>query len=77
MPQKGTKSTDYWRNSRILPDKKAGVYVVGPRELSYAAREVGFYSSPEKNRMTIAFRLFGYTVCFSIAKVIRVPSHRF
>lgn len=27
--------------------------------------------------MTIAFRFFGYTVYFSIAKVIRIPSHRF
>ena len=27
--------------------------------------------------MTIAFRFFGYTVYFSIAKVMRIPSHRF
>jgi len=26
--------------------------------------------------MTISFRLFGYAVCFSIAKLIRIPSHR-
>jgi len=27
--------------------------------------------------MTISFRLFGYAVCFSISKLIKIPSHRF
>jgi hypothetical protein len=26
--------------------------------------------------MTITFRLFGYSVCFSIAKLIRIPTDR-
>ena len=26
--------------------------------------------------MTISFRLFGYSVCFTIAKLIRIPSDR-
>jgi len=27
--------------------------------------------------MTIVFRLFGYTITFSVAKVITIPSSRF
>ena len=32
--------------------------------------------TPGENRMTISFRLFGYTVSFSIAKLIKIPSER-
>jgi len=42
----------------------------------YATHALGVRFLPEKTRMTISFRFFGYVISFGITKLLKIPGDR-
>ena len=54
----------------------AVAYVAKLEHDSYATPVLGVPFLPEKTRMTISFRFFGYVFSFGITKLLKIPDDR-